>query len=269
MIVGGANTIKTFEDAAKVFRDHEGMSVNSVREWSVQFGTQNQQLALKILKNITYYSGATIRQMVEDLVDKVCNHLHLCDRKKILFIPIGEPYEGSAIIARALRSCRGIHRNQIKHQRDLADVPPKTNIRAILLLDVFSGTGNQILDWWTNMETLLLPWKDKSIELILGVLALNYKAARVLKTIPTTIQYTYYLDVKSDVLSKQSRAFSSSEKQQLKKFCRKTGCPSDFLYGKGNCGLLLSFRQGCPNNSLPILWFSSGEWKNIFLRRGL
>lgn len=264
-----SDDITTIEDAAMVFRDHEGISADRIRKWSVQFGTQNQQLALKILKNITYYSATTIRQMVEDLVDKVCNHLHLHDRKKILFIPIGEPYEGSAIIARALRSCRGIHRNQIKHQRDLADVPPKTNIRAIVLLDVFSGTGGQICDWWTNMETLLLPWADKSVKLVLGILAMNCKALKALKNIPAAKIHISYFDIKYNVLSEKSKVFLEPEKKLIKKFCKETNCDCEYLYGKGECGLLVAFKHGCPNNSLPILWYESNKWKRMFRRRAL
>ena len=162
-----SNTIGTLENAVSLFRDHEGINLNKMEKWSAQFGQQNQQLVLKILSKIDYYSGPTIRQMVEELVELVCTHLQLSDRKKILFVPIGEPYEGSAVIARALRGSIGIHPKQIKHQRDLAVTLKERNIRAIVCLDVFSGTGNQICNWWTKMETLLLPLATNSITLIL------------------------------------------------------------------------------------------------------
>ncbi len=126
-----SNNIGTLENAVSLFRDHEGVNLSKMEKWSAQFGQQNQQLVLKILSNIDYYSGPTIRQMVEELIELVCTHLQLSDRKKILFVPIGEPYEGSAVIARALRSSRGIHPKQIKHQRDLAVTPKE---RSILLI---------------------------------------------------------------------------------------------------------------------------------------
>ena len=264
-----SNTIGTLENAVNLFCDHEGVNLNKMEKWSDQFGQQNQQLVLKILSNIDYYSGPTIRQMVEKLIELVCTHLQLSDRKKILFVPIGEPYEGSAVIARALRGSRGIHPKQIKHQADLANPPKKTTVRAIVLLDVFSGTGNQLLDWWENNETLLLPWAHKSIKLILGILAVNEKAVKVLKTIPAAILRASYLGVQYNVLSGRSKAFSASEKKLLKEFCAETNCPSEYLYGKGECGLLVAFKHGCPNNSLPILWCESQQWKRLFLRRAL
>lgn len=264
-----SDSITSIEDAAMEFRDHEDMSVNRIKEWSVQFGEQNQQLVLKILKNIKYYSGATMRQMVEVLVELVCSHLQLRDRSKMLFVPIGEPYEGSTIMARALRGSRGIRPHQIKHQTELAIVPQKPNIDAIVLLDVFSGTGSHIFDWWTNMETLLLPWAHKSVRLILGILSMNYKALKALKNIPADKLHVSYLDIRHNVLSEKSKTFLSAEKKLIRKFCNKTKCRPEYLYGKGQCGLLVVFKHGCPNNSLPILWYKSDQWTNIFLRRAL
>jgi hypothetical protein len=264
-----SNTIGTLETAVSLFRDHEGVNLNKMEKWSAQFGQQNQQLVLKILSNIGYYSGPTIRQMVEKLIELVCTHLQLSDRKKILFVPIGEPYEGSAVIARALRDSRGIQPKQIKHQRDLAVTPKERNIRAIVFLDVFSGTGNQICDWWTNMETLLLPLAHKSIKLILGILAMNYKAKETLKSIPADKINVSYLDIRHNILSEKSKVFFDSEKKLIRKFCRETNCSREYLYGKGECGLLIAFKHGCPNNSLPILWYESDRWMKIFRRRAL
>lgn len=269
MSSSSSNTIQTLQDAASAFRDHEGISIDKIRRWSAQFGGNNQQLVLKILRNIQYYSGTTIRQMVEELVESVCRHLQLTSREKILFVPIGEPFDASSIMARALSGCKGIRPTQIKHQRDLADIPKKPTIRAIVLLDIFSGTGEQINDWWTSTETLLLPWADKSVRLILGILVLNHEAVRTLKVVPVDKLHISYLSKKYNVLSGKSKAFLTAEKNLIKKFCKKTGCSSEYLYGRGKCGLLVVFRHGCPNNSLPILWYKSDRWKNIFLRRGL
>lgn len=269
MSSSNAKAISSLQDAVNIFREHEGVNIASMKKWSAQFGRENQQLVLKILKNIKYYSGATMRQMVEALVQSVCTHLQLGDRSKILFVPIGEPYEASAIVARALRSSRGIRPHQIKYQTALAVVPRIPDIRAIVLLDVFSGTGSHISDWWTNMETLLLPWEHKSVTLILGILAMNYKAAKALKSIPADKLHVSYLDIRHNVLSKKSKAFLPSEKELIRKFCKKTKCSREYLYGKGECALLVVFKHGCPNNSLPILWHESDRWRNIFLRRAL
>jgi hypothetical protein len=264
-----SNTVGTLENAVSLFRDHEGVNINKVEKWSAQFGQGNQELVLKILSNINYFSGPRIRRMVEELVESVCDLLKLSEPKRILFVPIGELYEGSAVLARALRGYRNIQPKQIKHQTELAAIQNRNNIRAIVFLDVFSGTGRQICDWWTNMETLLLPLEHKSIKIVLGILAMNYKARDNLKSIPAEKLHVSYLGIKNNVLSDKSKAFLESEKNLIKKFCKKTACSRKYLYGMGECGLLVAFKHGCPNNSLPILWYKSDRWENIFLRRGL
>jgi hypothetical protein len=260
--------INSLADAARAFQDHEGVSLAKTNDWSEQFGERNQTLALKILNNVKYYSGPKIREMVENLVQKVCEKLN-CHKRQLIFIPIGNPYEGSNIIARALRDCPGIRTNQIKPQTELANIPKNPRHRAIVLLDIFSGTGEQMDDWWMNMETLLLPWIEKSITLILGILAVNYKAKKVFRAIPAELVCISSLDKRHNMLSDISKVFLESEKKQIKSFCNKTGCSSKYLYGRGQCGLLIAFKYGCPNNSLPILWYQSNNWKNIFLRRAL
>ena len=44
---------------------------------------------------------------------------------------------------------------------------------------------------------------------------------------------------------------------------------TDFERGFGNCGLLLAFKHGCPNNSLPVLWYSRNNWRPFFNRRAI
>lgn len=160
----------------------------------------------------------------------------------------------------------GIDATQIKYQSVLADVPTRPSTRAIFLLDIFSGTGQQIKDWWKSNESLLLPWSDKSVELILGILVLNCKAAVSLKSIPTNKEYVSYLGERYNVLSRDSKIFTTAEKELIKSYCRRTNCPSEYVYGRGNCGLLVSFKYGCPNNSLPILWYNSKRWNQLFKR---
>lgn len=261
--------INSIEDAARAFRDHEGISIKNVRAWSEQFGSGHQNLALKILKNIDYYSGSRIRQLVERLVELVCEQLQLNNVKSILFIPIGNPYEGSSVVARALRDVAGIEREQIKYLSDLANVPERSSIRAIVLLDDFSGSGDRFIDWWRNVEALLLPWDQRSVQLILGILLLNCRAKETLKSIPAEKLYVAYLDKRCNVFSKKSKIFFKREKILIENFCKKTGCGSEYLRGYKDCGLLLAFKHGCPNNSIPVLWYQSRRWKRLFRRRAI
>ena len=62
--------------------------------------------------------------------------------------------------------------------------------------------------------------------------------------------------------------FSPEEKRSILTLCRDTRCSNDYIKGYGGCGLLVVFKHGCPNNSVPILWYDNQpHWERLFLRK--
>lgn len=265
----GRYDIKTPEDAAKAFGDHEAVNPETVITWCNQIGKNNQKLAIKILKNINYYSGNDIRYLGKQLIEKVCSTYSINSLKNLLIVPIGKPGEGSSIIARALRGIPDFGRLQIRHVRELVEAPKGSSIRAILLLDDFGGSGDKFRDWWSTVEPLLLPWAYSSVELVVGILVLNYKAQQVLKSLKLNSINAILLTAQYNVLSSESNFFKKKEKIIIEALCKKTGCGSEYLRGYKECGLLVAFKHSCPNDSLPILWYSSKHWKALFMRRAI
>ena len=74
------------------------------------------------------------------------------------------------------------------------------------------------------------------------------------------------LDETANVLTDSCTAFEGEEKEQLLAACVETGVGQGFVKGWGDCGLLLAYGHGCPNNSLPILWYESTNWESLFRR---
>ncbi|MCK4731580.1 MAG: hypothetical protein KAT65_03895 [Methanophagales archaeon] len=249
-------------EAANRFHDHERMSVNRVKKWAAQFENE-QNLAKKILINIKYYSGAIIKEAVEGLIDLACQHFE-AERNELLYVPIGSPVEGSYVVARAIRGIEGIEESNFRFMSDLAKPTRTSRFKGMVLIDDFSGTGDSFSSWWEINETLIRPWR---LPLIIGLLVLNYKANAALEKIPAELIYIDYLDLNDNVLLNDSNIFTQGEKQLLEHFCRKTRCRQMLLKGWSECGLLLAFRHGCPNNSLPILWYNKRRWQKLFNRR--
>jgi hypothetical protein len=77
------------------------------------------------------------------------------------------------------------------------------------------------------------------------------------------------LGVNANMLAPESPTFSEEEKPRLFEYCQRTGCQEKFEGGYGQCGLLVAFKHGCPNNSLPILWFHDRNWRSLFNRRAI
>jgi hypothetical protein len=251
--------------ATNDFGDHEGMGSPRITRWIAHFEDADHPLAIKILREIKYYRSENIRAMVRSLVQLSCIHFRAVDPNRILFIPIGEPFEGSSVIARALRDeLQGEER--IKRLSDLERLTQGT-FDAIVFLDDFSGTGSQLEEWWENVEPIVLP---RNVPFAIALLVMNHRARRKIEQF-TNVLCVDELDVSHNILSPLSGKFTQIEKDKITEYCRRTGCEKAYLQGFGRCGLLLAFKHQCPDNSLPILWYDEGDtsWEPLFRRYGL
>jgi len=251
--------------AAHEFRDHEDMSNSRVLHWVSNFADEDLGLAVRVLQSIRYYSGSEIRRKVRELVRLTFRSLAGVRRNKIYFIPVGSLGSGASVLARALAGTPGVSRDRIRHMLELERIPPE-QIGAIVFVDDFSGTGDTLHEWWTNVEMLVQP---KRARIVVGILALNYRARPRIEEFANIVIGVDELDESHNVLSPVSGVFPDPDKETLILCCAKTGCRAEFVRGYGECGLLLAFRHGCPNNSLPILWQKSATWRRLFARRGV
>ena len=143
---------------------------------------------------------------------------------------------------------------------------PADEIGAIVFLDDFSGTGETLTDWWTNVEMLVRP---KQAPLVVALLVLSGSARESIEEFSNIVIAVEELTENDNVLSEGSNILSIQEKESVLGYCQRTGCEEAFCRGYGNSGLLMAFRHGCPDNSLPILWHDSDEWQSLFRRRAV
>jgi len=249
--------------AAQDFGDHEGVGTPRITRWILQFEDSDTPLAVKILGEITYYSSENIRSMVSQLVRLTYGRFHPISRNRILFIPIGRPYEGSSVVARVLRD-EIRNERQIKHMSDLERLRPGT-FDALVFLDDFSGTGSTLRTWWDMVEPIVLP---RRVPFAIALLVLNCRARQVVEEFANILCVTE-LDETYNVVSARSGRFTAAEKEKIIHYCRMTGCSDEYQLGFGDCGLLVAFKHLCPNNSLPILWHTCERWEGLFKRSGL
>ena len=168
-----------------------------------------------------------------------------------------------------------IHENLGRRQKAINKSDPKVllyreskkrKIDLIVFLEDFSGTGHTLEEWWNTNAPIILPIGSS---VLFGILVLNHVARTVLEKELTMIAIQS-LEKKDNVLSAECEYFDGIEKESLFSFCKETGCSERYLKGYGECGLLVAFQHGCPNNSLPILWHEkSGVWEALFRRRSV
>jgi len=137
--------------------------------------------------------------------------------------------------------------------------------RAVVFIDDFSGTGLTLEKWWENVEPLIQPI---GAAVFVGLLVLNEQARTRIEQFAGVLAVDG-LDTSSNVLADDNHEFSHRQKTRLLEHCRRTQCGREYERGFGGCGLLLAFKHGCPNNSLPVLWHSAGKWRPLFNRRAI
>jgi hypothetical protein len=141
-----------------------------------------------------------------------------------------------------------------------------SNVSTVIFVDDFSGTGDTLTAWWDNVEPLIRP---KGVEVVVGLLVMCSKARLKIERFAQLALCVDEVGDDADVLSDQNDEFSPAQKGALVRWCARTRCEARFRRGYGDMGLLLAFKHGCPNNSLPILWHDSRGWYPLFKRRAI
>jgi hypothetical protein len=258
----GADYSSTIDAAATRFGDHEGMSSSRILEWLVQFDDADLPLAARVLDSIKYVNATNIRALTTRLVELVVTEVGT--EADVLFVPIGgTPGSGSEIIARALRRITEPIEPRVITMMDLqgGGISPD----AIVFVDDFCGTGDSLVEWWATVEPVVRPI---GATVVFGALVMLSEAVDRIESLGLTLAVEE-LGEEADVFHARGSSFSDDEQSTLLNYCQKTSCSPWFLRGYGDSGLLLAFKHGCPDNSLPILWYGDEGWSELFQRRAI
>lgn len=251
------------EAAVELCSDHEGMSEARILRWVAQFSDEDLPLAAKLLSQLRYFNAMNIRSMTRQLVQLAEVEIG-ASSDNALFIPVSSvPGGGAETVARVLRSLRDPFRPNVATMVDLHE--PPDDIDFLVFVDDFSGTGDTLASWWDNVETLVRPIGAASVFAALIMTSQALARASELGDAMSMVE----LGVEANVLHEESGVFEKAEQQRILDYCVRTGCSNRYLRGYGESGLLLAFTHGCPNNSLPILWYGGEEWTELFRRRAI
>jgi hypothetical protein len=131
----------------------------------------------------------------------------------------------------------------------------------IVLVDDFSGTGDQVVTAWPLMREFLPDGPEVHLLLVAAT-------ARAIARIRADTDLLVYADVvlrdRDGVFSESCGTFTQSEKETIRAYCDRVGPRSAESYTQD--GHLLVFAHTCPNNSLPILHARTDHWEGLFRR---
>ena len=254
------------QDFIETCRDHQSITRPRVLKWIQQFDNQSLDIPRKILSELRYYSSTTLTGMTNEFVDLVYQRLN-CNRSDLFFVPIGGAGSGAQNIARVIRTHPNVNARNVIDLFELNSTRfDDAYGKYIIFFDDFSGSGKTIREWWDRNEPLILPF---NATIGLGVVLINYMAEEEIMKLDQIYFFVEYLNERFNIFNDHCEIFSNTEQDKILSYCTKTRCSSEYLRGYGNCGLLISFQHGCPNNSLPILWYDRTDWLNLFHRRSI
>lgn len=246
-------------------------SQEEIEKWVSQFREDKERIyALKLLNHFRYYDDeATI-----DLYSQTHKNLlfEFDENPKInefLFVPAGGASSSGASCTYYYRIYNNIHETQTKNPDKLDELKSNT-YKYIVFIDDFIGTGKQANKFFKESVDfeklkaqgierfyfLTLTGFDEGIKLIES----NHKDIKVI--------FTEKFDERDKVFSEKSKVFSSEEREEAKEIFKNYGkklC-KDMPLGYGNFSALISFKNKCPNHTLPVIWSDARGWFPIFKR---
>lgn len=253
------------------------VTAEAVRAWLDQVpAAQEQRYLFSILKNLRFVTPAQISDLLRQAQLAVARvtpapkrESKVEKRRDLLVTYVDGPGKSGAYYARAYAKEAGVLLDCVIEPTRVARKleVEATGHSALVIVDDFAGTGKTIAD---GLESFLEPISAQLqitgtpvVVVLLFATAEAQERLAKLSAKLSSLRIEVYVGVE---LGPEARAFrpdhpgiwkDEDERDRAKALCVRlgTGLYKDSL-GYGSQALLIAFPEGCPNNSLPILFAS-------------
>mgnify|MGYP001591228653 FL=1 len=249
------------------FSDYEptgGLDDAKLSHWLKQFQPQHRELALKVAESIHYYGIHEVNKLMATMHKLVVQQIEAggAAANDVSFVPLGITGESGEDIARRYRNVNGLHgwRDRFVKAAQLPERIFQSKTPTVFFLDDFIGTGDQVVGYWEEVLSQLVP--DYIGIYLVVVAAMPDGARRIESATPIRVLPVHTVPTRHQILSGACQRFSPHEKRTVCHYCDKIG---NKPMGYGDCGLLLSFAYGTPNNSVSVIRGSKGQrsWRGL------
>lgn len=275
-----ARRFRQWIDRFGSYRD--GVTNLSIQSWLDQFEARDRDLAARTLDVVEYFGQGHIYQTFQQALSALPGwHVEPNERQgnwRFAAMSGSAGESGDAMlhhfrVANRLDSKRYnglfVDRSVLFRQTMLPENDP-TRIGAtdsVVLLDDFSGTGDQVCDAWnspvTSFGALLA---DVGRVYLVLVAATAGARRRISEETSISLIHAHELRETDNIFSDQCTHFTEADRARLLRY----GQIADRNYpmGRGDCGLVVVFQHRSPNNSIPILHAVKSRWVGLFPRHG-
>jgi hypothetical protein len=247
---------------------------------------KEKEIAIDLLKNFLYYNENEIKYLCKTVFlifkrKKIGEFLMNCSSlgeaeklfkkylEKCRFSHIGRPSESGCFMLYYFRQSNKLPISIFLDRWE--DITQE--IRSILFIDDFLGTGSTAVRFWNNpiVQNLVKEYPD--IELYyLVIFALKNGIINVKTNTNFNIISSQIFNEEYRIFSNESYVFPKKEKRKIARcICEKYGKyleGNKYALGYNDSEALLGFHHNIPNNTLPIIWSTKNEWHPLFKREG-
>lgn len=260
------------------------ITAEEVRRWLRQFGRKpDQRLMFTLLENIKYYGQGLIREKVREAheivrrgtVRRIESGKRV--RRDIVVSYLEDVGKSGTEYAKLYADENQITQENVIERGALRRALEKLDgITTLVFIDDFVGSGNQftkLIDRLTEDVGDVLTAKSISVFFI-ALAGFAEAGVRMQKNVellefPLTVHFCDTLDDAHRPFSDQSTTYPDPQDREHARaiafeFGEKLVKNNPLGYGGGQA--LVVFESSCPNNTLPILWSDSKDWKPLFPR---
>lgn len=243
----------------------------AIENWLKQFKKRDRDLAARILDAVEFYGQSQIHAAYRESLSALSGWSTSPKKRKgrwrfaAMSGSAGESGDGMLYQFRLANhlDAKGYNEMFVSRSQLLGENlgPDDT----VVLLDDFSGTGNQVCEAWFDPDISFG-------ELLAGVgrvyliLVVASQAARkkIGESTPISLLSAHELTDADSIFSQKCRHFSVTDQQKLLEY----GKMADGRHPKGfgDCGYVVVFQHRTPSNSIPILHADNRKWSGLFPR---
>jgi hypothetical protein len=257
----------------------DGVTNLTIDAWLDQF-KRDRDLGARILDAVEFYAQAQILQSFRQALNSIpgWNRDSALRQGNWRFAAMsssaGESGDSMLHLFRLANQLDGraynslfVNRSDLFRQVDLPEDDPNKlgSNDTVVLLDDFSGTGDQVVNAWNNPDTSFGAFLSSVGRRYLVLIAASRNARqRITDETDLSPIPAHELTECDDVFSPNCLNFTEGDREKLLIYGRTANRKLPQGYGK--CGLLVIFQHRAPNDSLPILHSLHDRWAGLFPR---
>jgi len=259
---------------------------DQIRAWLAQFGeNRHRRLMFQLLQRLRFYRGDLIRAKMSEAHGIVARTLvtRLSERKgqrkrgDIMVSYLDGPGKSGSHYARLYADENDIYYESVVELGKLGPALPSSDeVQGIVFIDDFIGTGGSATEYLRRLarECPSLAKQDRVQLFFLAVSGFLDGQARVQRAaddlgLALRVHVCDPLDESFRCFSDNSAIFPDTvSREKAREIALKHGSKlvKKNPLGYGDCEAAVVFESSCPNNSLPILWSETKEWRPLFPR---